>query len=56
MAETATPAKSKGIRRFQIGLNVLIQLVLVFFLVSAVYMIAEKAAETLLQQARIKST
>src|SRR5438270_5528372 len=36
MAETATPAKSKGIRRFQIGLNVLIQLVLVFFLVSAV--------------------
>src|SRR5947209_3292738 len=36
MAEIATPAKSKGIRRFQIGLNVLIQLVLVFFLVSAV--------------------
>src|SRR5438270_5879368 len=36
MAETATPAKSKGTRRFQIGLNVLIQLVLVFFLVSAV--------------------
>src|SRR5437764_2516170 len=36
MAKTATPAKSKGIRRFQIGLNVLIQLVLVFFLVSAV--------------------
>ena len=36
MAETATPVKSKGIRRFQIGLNLLIQLVLVFFLVSAV--------------------
>jgi ABC-type uncharacterized transport system len=36
MAETAAPAKSKGIRRLQIGVNVLVQLVLVFFLISAI--------------------
>src|SRR5436309_938054 len=36
MAEPATTTKSKGIRRLQIGLNLLVQLILIFFLVSAV--------------------
>ena len=36
MAETTTTRKRKGIQRLQIGLNVLVQLVLVFFLISAV--------------------
>src|SRR5690348_1876112 len=36
MAETATKPKSKKIHRLQIGLNLLVQLILVFFLVSAV--------------------
>jgi len=36
MAETATKPKSKKIQRVQIGLNLLVQLILIFFLVSAV--------------------
>src|SRR5437016_10235252 len=36
MAEPATTTKPKGIRRLQIGLNLLVQLILIFFLVSAV--------------------
>ena len=36
MAEAATTTKSRGIQRLQIGLNVLVQLILIFFLVSAV--------------------
>src|SRR5262249_32631659 len=36
MAETAAKAKPKRIQRLQIGVNLLIQLILVFFLVSAV--------------------
>src|SRR5689334_7812856 len=36
MAETATKPNSKKIHRLQIGLNLLVQLILVFFLVSAV--------------------
>src|SRR5216110_2684953 len=36
MAEAATTKRPKGIQRLQIGLNVLVQLVLVFFLLSAV--------------------
>src|SRR5947209_4080769 len=36
MAEVATTTRPKGIQRLQIGLNVLVQLILVFFLVSAV--------------------
>src|SRR5438270_696357 len=37
MAEApTTTTKSKGIQRLQIGLNVLVQLVLIFFLISAV--------------------
>jgi ABC-type uncharacterized transport system len=36
MAEVAEKAKSKKIQRLQIGLNVLVQLILIFFLVSAV--------------------
>jgi len=36
MAEAATTRKTKGIRRLQIGLNVLVQLMLIFFLISAV--------------------
>src|SRR5437588_12153247 len=36
MAGPATTTKSKGIRRLQIGLNLLVQLILIFFLVSAV--------------------
>src|SRR6266568_755802 len=36
MAEVSEKAKPKKIRRLQIGLNVLVQLILVFFLVSAV--------------------
>ena len=36
MAEVTEKAKPKKIHRFQIGLNVLVQLILIFFLVSAV--------------------
>src|SRR2546430_13919855 len=36
MADVADKAKPKKIQRLQIGLNVLVQLILVFFLVSAV--------------------
>src|SRR5438270_12501 len=36
MAEPATTMRSKGIQRLQIGLNLLVQLILIFFLVSAV--------------------
>jgi len=36
MAEVATTTEPKGIRRLQIGLNVLVQLILIFFLISAV--------------------
>src|SRR5215467_3045230 len=36
MAKVATPTKPKGIQRLQIGLNVLVQLILIFFLISAV--------------------
>src|SRR2546423_8018351 len=36
MADVAEKAKPKKIQRLQIGLNVLVQLVLIFFLVSAV--------------------
>ena len=36
MAEPATTMKSKGIQRLQIGLNLLVQLILIFFLISAV--------------------
>src|SRR5438093_12687690 len=36
MAEAATTKRPKGIQRLQIGLNVLVQLVLIFFLISAV--------------------
>src|SRR5262249_6392966 len=36
MAEAATTRKTKGSRRIQIGLNVLVQLMLIFFLISAV--------------------
>src|SRR5713226_4761483 len=36
MAEAATTTRPKGIQRLQIGLNVLVQLILIFFLFSAV--------------------
>src|SRR5256714_6127403 len=36
MGEAATTKRPKGIQRLQIGLNVLVQLVLIFFLISAV--------------------
>ena len=36
MAEVTTPTKPKGIQRLQIGLNLLVQLILIFFLISAV--------------------
>src|SRR2546421_3473834 len=36
MAEPATTMKSKGIQRLQIGLNLLVQLILIFFLIIAV--------------------
>src|SRR5256886_15361817 len=36
MAEAATITKAKGIQRLQIGLNVLVQFILIFFLIAAV--------------------
>src|SRR5438874_13783670 len=36
MAEPATATKAKGIRRLQIGLNLLVQLILIFFLIISV--------------------
>ncbi len=36
MAEAATKTRAKGIQRVQIGLNLLVQLVLIFFLITAV--------------------
>src|SRR5205807_1739075 len=36
MADAGAPKKTEGIRRLQIGVNLLVQLVLVFFLISAI--------------------
>ena len=39
MADPAQKPKPKKIQRLQIGLNLLVQLILIFFLLSAVYWI-----------------
>ena len=42
MAEAKRPRRSKGIGRFRIGLNVLVQIVLILFLVAMVNSFAFK--------------